>query len=191
MICGLESGGSAGDAGRYVTFAGENGEPLDYLHPVEIIAVNGLHAAVIAPAILRADIRKGRTYELLITRHWLSSPTGRRKPRLESDILFRGIHGQLELDLNGKQKTRAGSVGPKFFSRAGEESVIPEKFLAFVRAVTLGGQLHRLYPHALSAQVPPGQPVEILWFSQANTVRGDAPNPGPLDGALSLEEVKL
>jgi hypothetical protein len=151
VICGLESGGSAGDAGRFVTFAGENGEPLDYLHPVEIIAVNGLHAAVIAPGILRADTRKGRTYELLITRHWLSSPTRRRKPRLESDILFRGIHGQLELDLNGKQKTRAGSVGPKFFSRAGEESVIPEKFLAFVRAVTLGvnckGCTHAHYLH--------------------------------------------
>ena len=56
VIRGLESGGSAGDVGRYVTFAGEDGEPLAYLHPVETIAVHGLHAVVIATAILRADV---------------------------------------------------------------------------------------------------------------------------------------
>src|SRR5215467_4281904 len=76
VIRGLESGGSVGDVGRYVTFAGENGEALEYLHPVETIAVNGLHAVVISNVLLRADmLRKGRTYELLITRHWLASAT--------------------------------------------------------------------------------------------------------------------
>jgi len=69
VIRGLESGGSVGDVGRYVTFADEDGEPLEYLHPVETIAVNGLHAVVLSKAMLRADmLRKGRTYELLITR---------------------------------------------------------------------------------------------------------------------------
>src|SRR5437899_11104321 len=63
VIRGLESGGSAGDVGRYVTFAGDDGEPLEYLHPVETIAVNGLHAVVISNSILRGDMpRKGRTY---------------------------------------------------------------------------------------------------------------------------------
>jgi hypothetical protein len=63
VIRGLESGGSAGDAGRYVTFAAEDGQSLEYLHPVEAIGVNGLHAVVISTAILRADmLRKGRTY---------------------------------------------------------------------------------------------------------------------------------
>src|SRR5579864_9732393 len=70
VIRGLESGGSAGDVGRYVTFANEDGEPLEYLHPVETIAVNGLHAVIISNSILRADmLRKSKTYELLITRH--------------------------------------------------------------------------------------------------------------------------
>ena len=144
VIRGLESGGSVGDVGRYVTFAGENGEPLDYLHPVETIAVNGLHAVVIATAILRADmLRKGKTYELLITRHWLNFGTNGPKPRLECEIVFRGIHGRLELDLSAKDKTQAGRVVPTFYSLAGEESAIPESFLTLVRAVTRGVNCNR------------------------------------------------
>jgi hypothetical protein len=157
VIRGLESGGSVGDVGRYVTFAGENGEPLDYLHPVETIAVNGLHAVVIATAILRADmLRKGKTYELLITRHWLSFVTNGPKPRLECEIVFRGIHGRLELDLSAKDKTQSGKVVPTFYSLAGEESAIPNKFLGLVRAATRGvncsGCSHMHYlrkPHPL------------------------------------------
>jgi hypothetical protein len=139
VIRGLESGGSVGDVGRYVTFAGDRGEPLDYLHPVETIAVNGLHAVVISNSMLRADmLRKGKTYELLITRHWLSLVTDGQKPRLESEILFRGIHGRLELDFGGSDKAKAGSLVPTFYSFAGEVSAIPEKFLALVRAATRG-----------------------------------------------------
>ena len=139
VIRGLESGGSIGDVGRYVTFADEDGEPLEYLHPVETIAVNGLHAVVISNAMLRADmLRKGRTYELLVTRHWLSAVTDGRKPRLECEIVFRGIHGRLELELSGKDKAQTGRVVPTFYSLAGEENVIQEKLLAFVRAATRG-----------------------------------------------------
>jgi hypothetical protein len=144
VIRGLESGGSVGDVGRYVTFAGDRGEPLDYLHPVETIAVNGLHAVVISNSMLRADmLRKGKTYELLITRHWLSFVTNGPKPRLECEIVFRGIHGRLELDLTAKDKTQAGRVVPTFYSLAGEESAIPESFLTLVRAVTRGVNCNR------------------------------------------------
>src|SRR5258708_6703193 len=103
VIRGLESGGCAADLGRYVTFADEEGKPLEYLHPVEAIGVNGLHAIVISTAILRSDIlRKGRTYELLITRRSLNSVTDGQRPQLETGILFRGIHGRVELDLSGR-----------------------------------------------------------------------------------------
>jgi len=157
VIRGLESGGSVGDIGRYVTFAGEDGEPLGYLHPVETIAVNGLHAVVISNSILRGDmLRKGRTYELLITRHWLSSVADGQKPGLGCEILYRGIHGRLELDLNGKEKAQAGSVVPTFYSLAGEANAIPDKLLGLVRAATRGancsGCSHMHYlrkPHPL------------------------------------------
>src|SRR6266576_6096255 len=159
VIRGLESGGSAGDVGRYVTFANEDGEPLEYLHPVETISVNGLHAVVISNAMLRADmLRKGRTYELLITRHWLASVTDGQKPRLGCEILYRGIHGRLELDLNGKEKAQAGGVVPTFYSLAGEASAIPDQFLGLGRAATRGvncnGCSHMHYlrkPHPLGS----------------------------------------
>ncbi|MBZ5685507.1 MAG: hypothetical protein LAP86_10775 [Acidobacteriia bacterium] len=139
VIRGLESGGCAGDVGRYVTFADEHGLPLEYLHPVEAIAVNGLHAVVISTAIVRVDmLRKGRTYELLITRHSLSSVPDGPQPQLETEILFRGFHGRLELDLSGKDKAQAGNMVPTFYSLAGEVTAIPEMFLPLVRATTIG-----------------------------------------------------
>ena len=116
VLRGLESGGCVGDVGRYVTFADEEGQPLEYLHPVEAIGVNGLHAVVISPALVRADmLRKGRTYELLITRHSLSSAENGHRPQSEAVVLFRGIHGRVDLDLCEKDKAQAGSIVPTFF----------------------------------------------------------------------------
>jgi hypothetical protein len=135
VVRGLESGGAAGDVGRYVTFAGDDGQPLECLHPVEAIGVNGLHAVVISPAVVRVDmLRKGRTYELLITHHSLTATQDGRRPQLETTILFRGIHGRVELDLCGKDKAQAGNVTPTFYSLGGEGVAIPEKFLPIVRA---------------------------------------------------------
>jgi hypothetical protein len=160
VIRGLESGGCAGDVGRYVTFAGEHGLPLEYLHPVEAIGVNGLHAVVISAALVRVDmLRKGRTYELLITRHSLSSVTGGHRPQLETEILFRGIHGRVELDLSGKDKAHAGDVVPTFYSLAGEVIAIPEKFQPLVRATTKGVNCSACtHTHYLRRPRPVGQP---------------------------------
>jgi len=70
VVRGLESGGAVGELGRYVTFTTEDGQPIVWLHPVEAIGVNGLHAVVVAPVLVRVEmLRKGRTYELLITQH--------------------------------------------------------------------------------------------------------------------------
>ncbi len=139
VIRGLESGGSVSDVGRYVTFADENGLPLEYLHPVEAIGANGLHAVVLSTALVRVDmLRKGRTYELLLTRHRLGLVTDGQKPELETEIFFRGVHGRLELDLGGKDKAQAGGVAPAFYSLAGEVMAVPERFLPLVRAAVKG-----------------------------------------------------
>jgi hypothetical protein len=137
VLRGLESGGSVGDVGRYVTFADEQGRPLEYLHPVEAIGVNGLHAVVISHALVRLDmLRKGATYELLLTRHWMSPVANGQRPAMETEILFRGIHGRLELDLRGNDKPEAGRVTPTFYSLAGETVPIPVEFLPVIRAAT-------------------------------------------------------
>ncbi len=139
VVRGLESGGAAGELGRYVTFTQEDGQPIEWLHPVEAIGVNGLHAVVVAPVLVRVEmLRKGRTYELLITQHCPSATNDGKRPPLETRLLFRGIHGRLDLDFPGKDK--AGTVLPTFYSRAGEEVGIPKRFRQAVRAIT--GAVH-------------------------------------------------
>jgi hypothetical protein len=139
VVRGLESGGAVGDLGRYVTFTTEDGQPIEWLHPVEAIGVNGLHAVVVAPVLVRVEmLRKGRTYDLLITQHRPGATSDGKRPPLETRLLFRGIHGRLDLDLSGKDK--AGTVLPTFYSRAGEEVRIPKRFSQAVRAIT--GAVH-------------------------------------------------
>ena len=115
----------------------EDGRPIEWLHPVEAIGVNGLHAVVVAPVLVRVEmLRKGRTYELLITQHRPGLTNDGKRPPLETRLLFRGIHGRLDLDLSGKDKEKAGTVLPAFYSRAGEEVGIPKRFRQSVRAIT-------------------------------------------------------
>ncbi len=137
VVRGLESGGAVGDLGRYVTFAREDGQAIECLHPVEAIGVNGLHAVLVAPVLVRIEMmRKGRTYELLITQHQPGVVSDGRRPPQETKVLFRGIHGRLELDLSGKDKNQAGAVSPTFYSLAGEEITIPKRFHEAIRAIT-------------------------------------------------------
>src|SRR5271165_5737227 len=137
VVRGLESGGAAGDVGRYVTFTQADGQPVEYLHPVEAIGVNGLHAVIVAPVLVRVEIlRKGRSYELLITHHRSGITSDGKRPPLETKVLFRGIHGRLDLDLSGQNKNQAGVVLPTFYSLAGEEMTIPKQFHEAIRAVT-------------------------------------------------------
>ena len=137
VVRGLESGGAVGDLGRYVTFTKEDGKAIEWLHPVEAIAVNGLHTVVVAPVLVRVEmLRKVRTYELLITQHRPSEPVDGKRPAMQTKVLFSGIHGRLELDVSGRDKSRSGSVLPTFYSLAGEEVRIPKRFQQVARAIT-------------------------------------------------------
>ena len=137
VMRGVESGGAIREMGHYVTFSGEDGDPLPYLHPIDAIAVNGVHAVVVAPALVRVEmLRTGRTYELLITGYRISETENGRRPPLESQTLFRGVHGYLELELWRKDKESAGLVVPAFYSRGGERLQVPAKFQAATQAVT-------------------------------------------------------
>jgi hypothetical protein len=149
VVRGIESGGSVGDLGRYVTFAAENGQPIDCLHQVDTIGVNGFHSIVIAPVIVRIDmLRIGRTYELLITRHKPSQTGDAKRPNLRTNILYRGIHGRLEMDFD-QATAESGGLMPTFYSLAGEEFPIPKKFaqavLAATRAANCTGCTHSHY----------------------------------------------
>ena len=141
VVRGIESGGSVKEIGRYVTFCGPAGEPLPYLHPIDAVGVNGLHAVVIAPILVRIELfRTGRTCQLLVTRHEPGKVENGGRPPLESRVLFRGVNGFLNADQDNKESDLGYSGIPRFWSLAGEERKIPVPFASAVRAATLGSK---------------------------------------------------
>lgn len=139
VMRGIESGGAVKEIGRYVSFCGPDGEPLHLLYPIDAIALNGLHAVVIAAILVRVEIfRASRTYQLLITRHEPGKVEAGRRPPLENRILFRGVNGFLDRGRTDQDSGRHYSAMPRFWSRAGEELEIPALFAPAVRAAILG-----------------------------------------------------
>lgn len=156
VVRGVESGGAIAEMGRYVTFAGENGEPLEYLQPVDSLGSNGLHAVVVAPALVRVELfRVRRLCQLLITKHQPGSTENGKRPSLENILVFRGVDGLLDAVLWGKDRDLAGSVMPQFWSRAGERIEVPPAFESAVRAVTQGAScVGCSHVHYLAARDP-------------------------------------
>ena len=72
VVRGVESGGAVEALGRYVTFCGDQGEPLSWLHPLDGIGVNGVHAlsqrADRFAAILATDDPQARAFEDAVLR---------------------------------------------------------------------------------------------------------------------------
>jgi hypothetical protein len=139
VVRGIESGGALREIGRYVTFCGPDGEPLPYLHPIDAVGVNGVHAVVIAPILVRIELlRTGRTCQLLITRHEPEKVEHGRRPPLKNTVLFRGVNGFLQSGEGGKGICRTGSALARFWSRSGEEREIPPVLAAAVQPATHG-----------------------------------------------------
>jgi hypothetical protein len=129
VLRGVESGGAVAEVGAYASFVDEQGNALPWLQRVDSIGVNGVHAIVVAPVLIRVQmLRIERTYDLLITRHHLAKSGDSQRPRLESSILFYGRRGSLEMELWAKDVTFRGTVYPVFYTRAGERVVLPSDF---------------------------------------------------------------
>ena len=135
VIRGIESGGAVEGIGHYATFCAENGESLPWLHPLDSIGVNGVHAVVIAPSLVRVEMfRRGHTYDLLITRHAPGASENGKRPLLESKVIFRAHDGYISLDLVKEHKNQRGAVMPAFHSRGGEPIPAPTQFQAVIKA---------------------------------------------------------
>jgi hypothetical protein len=129
VLRGIESGGAVADLGAYSSFVDERGAALAWLQRVDSVGVNGVHAVVIAPVLVRVQmLRVECTYDLLISRHSLVATRADQRPRLESSILFYGRRGALEMELWGKDAAYRGSIAPVFYSRAGEIAAVPADF---------------------------------------------------------------
>jgi hypothetical protein len=127
------------ETGHYVAFCNPDGEPLAWLQPVQSLTANGPHAVVIAPTLVSVEVfRAQQTYELLIARHEPRGWEDGRRPRLSSQVLFRGTQGYLSLELWGKDREAAGRITPEFFNRSGERKEIPLRFVEAVNAAAKG-----------------------------------------------------
>lgn len=120
VIRGVESGGAVEEMGLYCSFVGTDGGPLTWLQKVQSVGRNGLHAVVIAAELLRVQMfRNQQTYQLLITQHRLETVQGSRRPALVNKIVFHGINGALERNVDHMES--AGSIQiPLFRTRSGE-----------------------------------------------------------------------
>ena len=162
VLRGVESGGAVANLGAYSSFVDEAGNLLGWLQRVDSVGVNGVHAIVVAPVLVRLQIlRVERTYDLLITAHKLSAVAHNARPRLMSEILFFGRRGTLEMELWGKDASYRGSVAPIFYSRAGEILEIPTHFENAVALITSAvccagcRHCHLLQPEAMGRQSSP------------------------------------
>ena len=137
VLRGVESGGAVAEFGAYSSFVGEHGEPLGWLQRIDSVSVNGVHAIVIAPVLVRIEmVRIQRTYDLLITRHSLIPLTPSSRPKLQSEIVFFGRRGSLELELWGKDIAFRGPIAPVFYTRSGESAEFPREFQQAAALIT-------------------------------------------------------
>ena len=140
----VESGGAIAELGAYCGFIDGDGNELTWSERVDSLSVNGLHAIVMAPVLVRLEMVRNRlSYELLITRHSLSSVTQHQRPQLQSSILFRGHGGAMAMGNDAESPSKSC---PSLYDRSGSSSAIPAQFrdavqrlLAAVRCV---GCLH-------------------------------------------------
>jgi len=160
VLRGAESGGAVAEVGAYSSFVEQQGAPLGWLQRVDSIGVNGVHAVVVAPILVRVEmLRVERTYDLLITRHSLGTSATGQRPRLESVVLFYGRRGSLEMELWVKDTCYGGSVAPVFYSRAGEIATLPTNFQNAVALITAAvccvgcRHCHLLQPQALTMKI--------------------------------------
>ena len=136
VLRGRESGGAIKQFGHYVTFCGESGERLPWFVRPDSLTSNGDHAVVLAPALVSIEaLQVEHTYELLIARHELRAAKEGARPRIWSQLVFRGWQGQLPLDLVEKDRSVAGKIAPEFFTPAGDPQ-LPAQFVEAVHAVT-------------------------------------------------------
>ena len=139
VVRGVEAGGAVAELGHYVTFAGADGQPLEYLHPLDSVGVNGVHAVVVSPVLTRIEVfRSGHSYQALISRHYPGKALNGRRPGLETEVIFRALEGHLEAEPWGREKTQAGSLRPQFYTAGGELRECPAAFEAALLGAVKG-----------------------------------------------------
>ena len=157
VLRGVESGGSAKEFGRYISFFAADGSRTEWLQKADRIGANGVHAIVIGEVLVAIEIaRVDDTYQMVIARHQLGKSTKEgKRPPVESTVLFRGVDGQLS------EKLRKQGLAPAFLTRSGEVKAVPSEFLEATKLVAAGvscancRHVHGLIGGTGAAESPP------------------------------------
>ena len=113
VVHGTESGGAVRELGRYVTFAGVEGEPDRPPSSDRLVEGQRAHAVVVAPMLVKVDMfRFGRTCQLLIVKHEPQVEVPGKRPELKNTVLFRGVDGYLGLEHGWQGQGRDGNADP-------------------------------------------------------------------------------
>ncbi|MEQ1887510.1 MAG: hypothetical protein ABL967_20805, partial [Bryobacteraceae bacterium] len=93
-----------------------------------------VHAIVIGEVLIGVEMaRVEDTYQLMIAKYELGKAKAERKrPLVESSVIFRGMDGQLP------EKLRKQGLAPAFLTRSGEVKVVPSEYLEAVKLVAAG-----------------------------------------------------
>lgn len=156
VILGKESGGAVQDLGAYCGFVSLSGQPIEWLSRTEPLAPNGLHATVVASSLVRIHVfRNQGSFHLLISRHELLPQAGRKRPLLQSRILFHGASGTLPRLPGLPDEPQTLEILPEFRTRSGDPMPMPAMYLDAARAAIAGARclgcrsLHLLVAPAL------------------------------------------
>ena len=163
VLRGVESGGSAKEFGRYISFFTPNGSRMEWLQKADRIGANGVHAIVIGEVLIGVEMaRVEDTYQLMIAKYELGKPKVEgKRPLVESSVLFRGMDGQLP------EKLRKQGLAPAFLTRSGEVKVVPSEYLEAVKLVAAGvscancKHVHGLVSGTFSVVEPAAEVVSI------------------------------
>ena len=191
VLRGVESGGSAKEFGRYISFFAADGSRMEWLQKADRIGANGVHAVAIGEALVGVEMaRVDETYQLVISRHQLGKPKAEgKRPPVESSVIFRGVDGQLS------EKLRKQGLAPAFLTRSGEVKAVPSDFLEAVKIVTAGvscvncRHVHGLVGGACSAEEGPcgdGSSDRVLRELQEVRHSKEPEDEGVLDEALHV-----
>ncbi|MEQ1887018.1 MAG: hypothetical protein ABL967_18290 [Bryobacteraceae bacterium] len=163
VLRGVESGGSAKEFGRYISFFATNGSRMEWLQKADRIGANGVHAIVIGEVLIGVEMaRVEDTYQLMIARYELGKPKVEgKRPLVESSVIFRGMDGQLP------EKLRKQGLAPAFLTRSGEVKAVPSEYLEAVKLVAAGvscancKHVHGLVSGTFSVVEPAAEVVSI------------------------------
>ena len=126
VLRAVASGGAIAELGAYCDFVDAAGNALTRSERMDRLGVNGLHAILIAPVLIRLEMVRNRlTYDLLITRHALTNEPQNQRPQLESSTLFHGCSSAMPVSNDAEQP---GKMCPPLYSHSREAFGAPAQF---------------------------------------------------------------